>query len=63
MSALDRITKVEYLNDLTLRLTFTDGLVRELDFRPMLGEGVLTALADTSLFCQVRVDEVAGTIS
>lgn len=48
---------------LQLRLTFTDGLVRELDFDPVLRGGVLEELRDPAVFRRVWVDEVAGTIA
>jgi hypothetical protein len=57
-----RITDVEYLGDLRLRLTFSDGLVRELDFVGALEGGVLTSLNDPAFFSLVTVDPHAGTI-
>ncbi|HUY63751.1 MAG TPA: hypothetical protein VMV14_04465 [Acidimicrobiales bacterium] len=35
MSELPRVVEVEHLGNLSLRLTFSDGLVRELDFGAM----------------------------
>ena len=52
MTALARVTAVEHLGARLLRITFSDGLVRELDF----------ADAD-EVFAGVTVDSVAGTIS
>lgn len=63
MSRLARITQVEPLGGFALRLTFTDGLVRELDLEVMLSRGVLASLRDPEIFAQVAVDPVAGTIS
>jgi hypothetical protein len=60
---LARITKVETLGAFAVRLTFTDGVVRELDLEPMLGEGVLASLHDPAVFAQVAIDPVAGTVS
>jgi hypothetical protein len=54
---------VEHLGELRLRLTFSDGLVRDLDFAGTLEGGVLEPLNDPVLFGQVAVDEVAGTIA
>jgi hypothetical protein len=62
MGALPRIGEAEPLGRYVLRLTFTDGLVRELDFAPMLTEGVLAALNDEALFAQVAIDPIAGTV-
>jgi hypothetical protein len=58
-----RVGAVEYLGGLQLRLTFTDGLVRELDFDPVLRGGVFAELRDPEVFSQVAVDPVAGTIT
>ena len=63
MTGPPRITNVDYLGDLRLRLTFSDGLVRELDFVGVLHGGVLEPLNDPSLFSQVTVDPVAGTVA
>jgi hypothetical protein len=54
---------VEHLGGYALRLTFTDGLVRDLDFDPVLHGGVLESLRDPQMFVSVSVDEVAGTIA
>jgi hypothetical protein len=58
-----RITDAEYLGGLKLRLTFSDGLVRELDFADRLSEGVLAALNDPAVFSLATVDPVAGTVA
>ncbi len=57
-----RVASVAYLGDRLLRLTFTDGLVRELDFSGAL-PGVLAALGDDVVFATAHVDTVAGTLS
>ena len=62
MSRPARIIDVEPLGALTLRLTFSDGLVRELDLEPMLRGGVLDVLRDPSEFAKVVLDDVAGTV-
>ena len=58
-----RIVEAVPLDGLQLRLTFSDGLVRELDFDPALRGGVLETVCDPATFRQVRVDDVAGTIA
>jgi hypothetical protein len=63
MPGLARVVEVEHLGDLRLRLTFSDGLVRELDFVGALGGGVLEALNDPAAFAQVALNEEAGTIA
>ena len=62
MNRPPRIADAEYLGDRRLRLTFSDGLVRELDFVGVLEGGVLEPLNDPALFSQVVVDPVAGTV-
>jgi hypothetical protein len=62
MTALARVTAVEHLGARLLRVTFSDGLVRELDFIDAL-PGVLATIDDDEVFAEVAVDSVAGTIS
>ena len=63
MSKLARVVEVESLGDFRLRLTFSDGMVRELDFDGVLVGGVFEPLADPQFFARASVDGVAGTIS
>lgn len=60
---LVRITEAEAIGGFAVRLTFTDGLVRELDLEPLLTDGVLLALRDPDLFTCIHVDTMAGTIA
>jgi len=57
-----RVTSVEPLDGYTLRLTFNDGAVTEVDFsddvRGPLGE----ALRDPAYFRQVRINEESHTV-
>ncbi len=61
MSALARVTDVEHLGGRVLRVTFSDGLVRELDFAGALF-GVLATIDDDVTFAEAAVDSVAGTV-
>jgi hypothetical protein len=63
MSELTRVVDVEALGDFRLRLTFSDGFVRELDFDGVLVDGVFGPLSDREYFARAFVDEVAGTIA
>lgn len=62
MATLARVTDVEHLGGRTLRVVFSDGLVRELDFAGQL-PGVLAMIDDDDVFAQAAVDSVAGTVS
>lgn len=57
-----RVVAVEHLGGRQLRVTFDDGLVRELDFDELLRGGVFTELEDPAQFSQAGVDPVAGTV-
>lgn len=57
-----RVVGVEHLGGYRLRVTFTDELVRELDFEGVLNGGVFEELEDKRVFGEVMVDEAAGTI-
>lgn len=60
-----RVTDVEPLAGYRLRISFNDGVVREVDFAPELehAEGtLLEPLRDLSYFRQVHIDENSRTI-
>lgn len=57
-----RVIEVKPLGGYALRLTFSDGLVRELDLGEMLVGDVFDSLREPGVFDKVRVDPVAGTI-
>ncbi|MFN3218503.1 MAG: DUF2442 domain-containing protein [Acidimicrobiales bacterium] len=59
--ALVRVREVDVIGKRVLRVVFSDGLVRELDFAPCTA-GVFRALLDDATFNAVAVDGVAGTI-
>jgi Protein of unknown function (DUF2442) len=59
---LARITSVEPLENFRLRLTFTDGLVREVDLSGDLWGPMAEPLGDPGYFRQVRVDLELGTV-
>lgn len=62
MSRPARVTHVEYLGGRVLRVAFSDGLIRELDFAGSL-PGVLAAIDDDTAFATAAVDPVSGTLS
>jgi hypothetical protein len=56
------VTKVEYLREFLIRLTFSDGLVKEVDLHDELHGKVFEPLKDLELFRQVRLNEAKTTI-
>jgi len=57
-----RVTAVEPLAGYRARLTFSDGLVREVDLADILWGPLGTPLRDPGYFRQVRVDDEGHTI-
>jgi hypothetical protein len=57
-----RVTTVEPLDGHNLRLTFNDGLVRDVDVSPLMHGPLGEPLRDPEYFRQVRVDDEARTI-
>ncbi len=62
MSRSPRVVRVEHLEGFSLRLTFSDDLVRELDFTGVLTEGVFAPLEDPEFFALVSIDPASGTV-
>jgi Protein of unknown function (DUF2442) len=62
MGSLARVVDVESLGAYRLRVTFSDGLVRELDFAGVLEGEIFEPLKNPTTFSEVSVDRVAGTI-
>ena len=61
MAVLARVEEVGYLGDRVLRVVFSDGMVRELDFASAL-PGILASIDDDTVFATVDVDQLAGTV-
>ena len=57
-----RVTDVEPLDDYRLKLSFNDGVVREIDCTFLLHGTLGEPLRDPSYFQQVRVDDELRTI-
>ncbi len=55
------MTTVEHLGERVLRVAFSDGLIRELDFAGSL-PGVLSMIDHDDIFGTATVDGVAGTV-
>lgn len=61
-----RVTKVRYLRDYILEVTFSDGACGHIDWRARLEKanpvGVFAPLKEPAYFAQVKLWEEAGTI-
>ena len=62
ISTLPRVTSVEPLEGFRLRLTFTDGLVRDVDLSEDLWGQMAEPLQDPDYFRRVSVDTELGTV-
>lgn len=50
------VTAAEYVGDYTLRLTFSTGKVRLVDFTPLMQKGICRKLQDMDYFKSFRLD-------
>jgi hypothetical protein len=57
------ITGVEVIAKHTLRVTFADGTVGDVDFADHEWRGVLEPLRDATFFAEVWIDPEAGTLA
>jgi hypothetical protein len=57
-----RVTQVEPLDDHHLRLSFSDGVVGDVDCSFLLHGSLGESLHDANYFRQARVDNEAGTV-
>ncbi|MGQ9547498.1 MAG: DUF2442 domain-containing protein [Roseiflexus sp.] len=57
-----RVIGFEITGSYTLRITFDDGMVREINFEPVLEGPVYGVLRDEELFKQVRIDAEVHTL-
>lgn len=53
-----RVMDVDYVKDYTLRLTFSDGVVKVVDLEPYLTGEVFGALRDKKIFIQYGLTRV-----
>lgn len=63
MSEIHDIIEVDVTGDYTLRLTFDDGAVRDVDLEGQLDGPVFEPLRDPEVFARVAVDRESGTVS
>ncbi len=57
-----RVTGFEITGPYTLRIAFDDGVVREINFEPVLEGPMYGMLRDEELFKQVRIDAEVHTL-
>jgi hypothetical protein len=64
MTEMIRATEVEALEGYVIRVTFSDGAVKEIDLSEDLAEarGVFVALRDPRIFSEAGINEVGGTV-
>lgn len=60
--ALHRVRDFHVVGPYRLRLLFADGLIREIDFRPVLAGAMYGPLRDQGIFEQVRLDPEVHTL-
>jgi hypothetical protein len=59
---IHRVQSVEIVAPFTLRVRFTDGVERRIDFQPILAGELFGPLRDIAVFNQVRVDPEVHTL-
>lgn len=57
-----KVTSFRIVAPFTLAVTFDDGLVREIDFRPVLAGPLFGPLAELKVFNQVQLDPEVKTL-
>jgi hypothetical protein len=64
MTEIIQATDVEPLEGYVVRVTFSDGAVKEIDLSEDLARahGVFLALRDPRIFSEVRINEASGTV-
>lgn len=51
-----KITEAEYMHDYTLKLTFNDGVVKIVDFTPLMQKGICKKLQNMDYFRSFTLD-------
>ncbi len=57
---MHRVISVEPLANYLVRLTFSDGMSKEVDLQPYIGKGIAAALKDETYFRKVTLEEGGG---
>jgi uncharacterized protein DUF2442 len=56
------ITSVQVIGDYSLRVSFSDGVKKEVNVEPLLWGPVFEPLMDPSYFAQVKLDPICETV-
>jgi hypothetical protein len=57
---MDRVISVKPLETYLLQIEFADGLLKVVDIRPFIGNGISAALQDEDYFCKVGLEDGGG---
>ena len=57
-----RIIEMKYLGEYSLEVTFSDGLKKCVNLKPLLTGPVFEPMKDPEYFAQVMLDPVSGTV-
>ena len=57
---MNKIIEVKSLEDFLLVLKFSDGETKEINFKPLIGEGISAQLLDKEYFKKVAIDNGGG---
>ena len=57
---MESVQHIEILPHYTLRLRFSDGVVKTISFLPFIQQGFARQLLDIDYFAQVRIDSGSG---
>jgi hypothetical protein len=58
-----RIKAASVCGPFRLHVTFSDGVSKKVNVRPLLRGPVMTPLTDESYFAKVRLDRLSGTVT
>jgi hypothetical protein len=57
---MNKIIETRYMGLYTIWMKFADGFTKEVDFKPIIGEGVSAPLLSLEYFQQVAIDNGGG---
>jgi hypothetical protein len=57
---MNKIVEIQYKGDYTIWMRFADGFAKEVDFKPIVGEGISAPLLNVEYFGTVAIDNGGG---